>query len=83
MEPRYATLKTIYEIVKNEANPTTYNCTPTQVILRQTQPWDSIMEQLDELEAEELITIHKPGKAICITTKGLEKIQSPELLIVT
>jgi predicted transcriptional regulator len=81
MEPKYATLKTIYEIVKNESNPITYHCTPTQVILRQTQPWDSIMEQLYELEAEELITIQKPGKAICITTKGMDKIQSPELFI--
>ena len=81
MEPRYATLKTIYELVKNESNPITYNCTPAQVILRQTQPWDNIMRQLDELESEELITIQKPGKAICITTKGIEKVQSPESLI--
>jgi hypothetical protein len=81
MEAKYTTLKTIFEIVKNEANPTTYNCTPAQVILRQSQPWDRIMLQLDELEAEELITINRPNKAICITAKGVDKINAPDVLI--
>lgn len=81
MEAKYTTLKTIYEIVKNESNPTTYKCTPAQVILRQTQAWDRIMQQLDELEADKLITIQRPGNAICITEKGVEVIKSPDVFI--
>ena len=73
MEPKYATLKTIYEIVMNEANPITYACFPNQIIIHQTQPWDIIIKQLDELAAEEFITVQQPGTTICITTKGMEK----------
>jgi hypothetical protein len=80
MEPKYATLKTIYEIVKNEANPITYNCTPAQVILRQSQPWDNIMRQLDDLATEALITIQKPRNSICITAKGMEKSQMLDVI---
>lgn len=73
MEPKYATLKTVYEIVMNEANPLTYACFPNQIIIHQTQPWDIIIKQLDELAGEELITIQQPGTTICITAKGMEK----------
>lgn len=73
MEPKYTTLKTIYEIVMNETNPLTYACFPNQIIIRQTQPWDIIIKQLNELAAEELITIQQPRTIICITAKGIEK----------
>jgi predicted transcriptional regulator len=73
MELKYTTLKTIYEIVMNEASPLTYACFPNQIIIRQTQPWDIIIKQLDELAAEGLITIQQPGTTICITPKGMEK----------
>jgi hypothetical protein len=73
MESKFATLKTIYEIVMNEANPLTYACFPNQIIIHQTQPWDIIIKQLVELAAEELITIQQPGTTICITAKGIEK----------
>ena len=73
MKPQYTTLKTIYEIVMKEANPLTYACFPNQIIIHQTQPWDIIIKQLDELAAEELITIQQPGTTICITAKGMEK----------
>ena len=80
MEQRYATLKTIYEIVKNESKPTTYNCTPRQIILRQMRPWDNIMLHLEELDAEELIILQKPGMTICITEKGIEKAKSKDVI---
>lgn len=73
MEPKYTTLKTIYEIVTNEANPLTYACFPNQIIIHQTQAWDIIIKQLDELAAEGLISIQQPGTTICITAKGMEK----------
>ena len=74
MEIRYTTLKTVYEIVKNEANPALYACFPNQIIIRQSQPWDNIMEQLYILADEGFITIQQPGTTVCITQKGMEKV---------
>ncbi len=79
MEQRYATLKTIYEIVKNESKPTTYNITTRQIILRQMRPWDNIMQHLEELASEELIILQQPGMTICITEKGIEKAKSTDV----
>ncbi|HYM93856.1 MAG TPA: hypothetical protein VET23_06940 [Chitinophagaceae bacterium] len=79
MEPRYATLKTIYEIVKHESKPATYNCTPRQIILRQMHPWENIMQHLEHLAAEELIIIQKPGTTIRITEKGMELAKSTDI----
>lgn len=80
MEPKYATLKTVYEIVKSETNPLTYACFPNQIIIRQTQPWDIIIKQLDELAGEGLISIQQPGTTICITENGIEKVKSVGLI---
>lgn len=81
MEFRYATLKTVYKIVKNEANPTLYACFPNQIIIYQSQPWDSIMQQLYTLADEGFITIQQPGTTICITQKGMEKAVSTDAAI--
>lgn len=81
MESRYATLKTVYEIVKNEANPALYACFPNQIIIHQSQPWDTIMEQLYVLADEGFLTIQQPGTTICITTKGMEKAMSTDKVI--
>jgi hypothetical protein len=73
MELRYSTLATIYEIVKNESNPVSYACFPNQIIIRQSQPWDTILQQLYTLADEGLITIQQPGTTICITAIGMKK----------
>jgi hypothetical protein len=78
MEPRYSTLKTIYEIVKNESHPVSYACFPNQIIIRQSQPWDTILQQLYVLAEEELITIQQPGTTICITEEGIKKARASE-----
>ena len=69
-------MKTVYEIAMKEANPLNYACFPNQIIIHQTQPWDIIIKQLNELAAEELITIQQPGTTVCITAKGMEKATS-------
>lgn len=74
MEMKYATLKTIYELVKDEINPLTYACFPHQVIIRQAQPWDKTLVQLEELQLEGLVTIQQPGTTICITAKGMSQV---------
>lgn len=76
MDPKYSTLKTIYEIVMNETNPLTYACLPGQIIIRQNQPWDLIVRQLKELAVEKLITIQQPGTTIFVTDTGIEKVQN-------
>lgn len=76
MEPKYTTLRTIYEIVKNETNPATYNCSLRQIILRQMQPWDNIMQHLEDLAEEGFISIQKPAAIVCITEKGIEQAKS-------
>jgi hypothetical protein len=76
MELQYSTLKTIYEIVKNESNPISYACFPNQIIIRQSQAWDNILQQLYALADEGLITIQQPGTTICITANGIKKAMS-------
>lgn len=71
---KYTTLKTIYELVKDEINPLTYACFPHQVIIRQAQPWDKTLLQLEDLQLEGLVTIQQPGTTICITAKGISKV---------
>mgnify|MGYP003406670080 FL=1 len=81
MENKYLTLRTIYEIVKNESNPASYACFPNQIIIHQSQPWDSILQQLYVLAEEQLITIQQPGSTICITHKGIEKVISSDIAV--
>ncbi|HRX95236.1 MAG TPA: hypothetical protein P5158_14000 [Chitinophagaceae bacterium] len=62
MKNRYFTLQTIYELVKNDAHPTTSVIYPNEIIVRQSYPWDEIVKYLNELKAENLIEIlqHSP-----------------------
>jgi predicted transcriptional regulator len=77
MEACYQTLTTIYEIVKSDPAPQTYLCTPHELILRQTQDWDTIQKHLKALAAEQLVIIRQLDKmAICITETGITKAKS-------
>ena len=77
MEACYQTLTTIFEIVKSDAAPTTYLCTPHEIILRQTQDWGTIQKHLETLAKEQLVTIKQLDKmAISITTAGIAKAKS-------
>jgi len=78
MEPKYRTLETIYEIVKDKPNPHTYQCTPRQIILRQLQEWDIILQHLHLLSEEGFVSIKKIENSvgILITENGMEKIKS-------
>ncbi|MEO6220749.1 MAG: hypothetical protein ABIO81_10005 [Ginsengibacter sp.] len=77
MESEYQTLQTIFHIVKNDTHPETYLCSPREIILRQSQEWETIQEHLQTLVNEGLILIKQLDKiAVCITPKGLEKAKS-------
>jgi predicted transcriptional regulator len=78
METTYRTLQTIYDIVKDKPNPHTYQCTPRQIILRQLLEWDIILQHLNSLSEEDLVSIKKIENSvgISITEKGIEKAKS-------
>lgn len=77
MENKYQTLQTIYELVKNDAHPTSSVVHPNEIIVRQNFPWDESVKYLDELRSENFINIlqHSPA-LIFITEKGFEFILS-------
>jgi predicted transcriptional regulator len=77
MAPQYQTLQTIYDIVKNDPQPTTYLCSTRDIILRQVAGWSSIEKHLELLEKEGLIVIKKLDRVVvCITSTGIEAIQT-------
>lgn len=77
MERKYQTLKTIYELVKNDAQPTMSIIQPNEIIIRQELPWDIIVDHLKQLEAEKHITLQQVSTAvISITAKGLHYISA-------
>jgi hypothetical protein len=81
MEDAIVTLKTIYEIVKNEAYPETYLCSAREIILRQFNGWDVIENHLRVLEEGELVVVkHLDKIAISITQKGIDEVKSRRIL---
>ena len=77
MENKYLTLQTIYEIVKNDAHPTSSIVYPNEVIVRQNFPWDESVKYIDELCSEHLVEVipHSPA-VIYLTDKGIQYILS-------
>ncbi len=77
MEDEYITLQTIYDIVKNDANPETYLCSAREIILRQLNGWDVIQGHLQLLAEKELVVVkHLDKIAISITHSGIERVKS-------
>ena len=73
MHPHYQTLQVIYNIVKNDAKPTTYLCSTRDIILRQASGWTSVEKHLELLETEKLIVIKKLDRVVvCITPAGID-----------
>jgi len=73
MHDKYLVLSTIYQIVKDDDNPTSFPCNTRDIILRYQGPWPSA--QLDELEKEGLIEMRRLERVlIYITKKGIEEV---------
>ena len=76
MENEFVTLKTIYDIVKNDPNPITYLCSAREIILRQLNDWDTIREHLKILEENEFVVVkHLDKIAISITGNGINRVK--------
>jgi len=77
MERRYITLQTIYDLVRQDAHPTSYSLHYAEIIVRQNFPWDEIVRQLEELEKEHFIQLKRfTATVISITAKGIEQAVS-------
>ena len=77
MEPRYQTLRTIYDIVKHDPQPHTYLCRPREIILRQFLDWGIIQQHLKMLEEEQLVATRQLDTlTILITPAGIDKLHS-------
>ena len=75
MESRYAVLKTLFDLVKEEVSPTHYPCALNQVLVRQNQPWDKLLNELHLLADEDLVQLKQIGTLqISITDKGVQKV---------
>ncbi|MEO6718951.1 MAG: hypothetical protein ABIN67_01255 [Ferruginibacter sp.] len=80
MEAHYKTLQTIYTITHQDPQPTSYQCKPREIILRQFQDWSVIQHDIQLLEQEGLITtIQKDTLIITITPTGIQKINSTNI----
>jgi len=76
MENKYQTLQTIYELVKNDAHPTSRVIHPNEIIVRQNFAWDEIVKYLDELKAENIAILQHSPAVIFITEQGFQFILS-------
>lgn len=80
MEAHYKTLQTIYNISIQDPQPTSYQCRPREIILRQFQDWTIIQQDISLLEEEGMvITRQKDTLIITITAIGIDKICSDSL----
>jgi predicted transcriptional regulator len=80
MEAHYKTLQTIYNITHQDPQPTSYQCKPREIILRQFQDWSMIQQDIQLLEDEGLITTtQKDTLIITITATGIQKINSANI----
>ena len=76
MEPQYAVLRTIYDIVQHDPQPETYKVRPREIILRIFQDWGVIQQQLGALESEGLIQMKQLDTLVIhITASGIDKIR--------
>jgi hypothetical protein len=75
MEP-YLTLYSIYQAVKDTKHPSSYICSPSDIILRHPLPWENIIEHLKQLEQEGMAKFHQynQGFAFSITDDGINRI---------
>lgn len=74
MDHPYTTLQTIYTIVKDDPDPTSFPCKPAQIIVRQFLPWDLILDHIHQLEKQGLVILHQQERftLVNITAAGFD-----------
>ncbi len=76
MESKLVTLSAIYEMVKNQPDPTTALIQSSELILQQSCAWDEVGNNLKELQTDGLVTMKQLITAVVsITEKGIQYIR--------
>lgn len=76
MEYGHQVLRTIFEIVKDDPSPLTYQCRPRELILRLHEDWNVIYEQLLLLEKDGFLQVKQlDSLVILITQEGINLIR--------
>jgi hypothetical protein len=74
MENHYSTLQILAAVVKELPNPTSYFCTPRELILRCSYDWTTIYSHLLLLKEESLVEIiHADTIQFAITQLGIDR----------
>ena len=77
MEKRYITLQTIYDLVRQDAHPTSYSLHYAEIIVRQNFPWDEIVRHLGGTRERTFYQLKRfTATVISITAKGIEQAVS-------
>lgn len=77
MEIKHQLLVAIHLIVKQDASPLSYLCSPREIILRVPFDWSVIEKILLELEVENYVSIkHFEKPHVIITAAGLAKAKN-------
>jgi len=73
MENKWQTLQVIYDLVKNDSNPSKSIIHPNVIIARQNFPWDEIVEHLKELQTDGFVMLTQLSTAVVsLTNEGLQ-----------
>lgn len=76
MESQYETLKVLYSLVQDKAEPTRHLCHPNEIILQHHYSWDIVVEHFNQLHREGLIKMESPGTTVInITDKGMDWVK--------
>lgn len=73
MENKWQTLQVIYDLVKNDNNPTKSIIHSNVIIARQNFPWDEIVQHLNELQEDGFVILTQLSTAVVsVTEKGFQ-----------
>jgi hypothetical protein len=73
MEPKFDTLRAIYEMISETADPTKTLLASNELILHQARPWDEVVEHLNDLNKDGYILLQQLSVAvISMTSKGMD-----------
>ena len=81
MEAKLRTLQSLYNIVKDDPDPTTYPCSFRELIIKGRSDASILHEHLEQLSAEGFTIVKKLDQlVICITPKGIQIIKELQML---
>ena len=75
MENKWQTLHVIFDLVKNDNQPTKSIIQTNMIIAHLNFPWDEIVQHLNELQQDGLIILTQLSTAVVsLTDKGIQHV---------